>query len=263
MTGYIPPSRRGRCTDCGTEIRLSPTSSKHPRCGACWALARAAKPKPKPEYVEVGCRTCGVVFTQSHRSMVYCSPFCRPKKKNLTSAGANKYGHRHRAIRAAWADAVDTGLIACARCSQPIKAGSPWDLGHADDGVHYNGPEHQACNRGAPKRKAPATTHHLRWERQDCVDCGARCYGVRCRSCHLALLASKPKAEKAGIPPVTLLTNCPCCGVLHSRPAHCSDECAREWSRRVTRDRYRASHGLAWNHNEPTSKWSRSLKNAA
>jgi hypothetical protein len=48
---------------------------------------------------------------------------------------------------------VLAGLSECARCGEPIKPGSPWDLGHDDrDPRLHVGPEHAVCNRGAPMR---------------------------------------------------------------------------------------------------------------
>ena len=47
---------------------------------------------------------------------------------------------------------VAAGLVNCARCGELIEPGTPWDLGHADDGLDYNGPEHAYCNRSAPHR---------------------------------------------------------------------------------------------------------------
>jgi hypothetical protein len=48
---------------------------------------------------------------------------------------------------------VAAGLATCARCGKPIEAGEAWDLGHDDyDRTRYTGPEHAACNRGAPNR---------------------------------------------------------------------------------------------------------------
>ena len=63
------------------------------------------------------------------------------------------YGLGHRARRRMLAPFVASGLVVCARCGEPIEPGTPWDLGHNDyDRRVYNGPEHAACNRGAPNR---------------------------------------------------------------------------------------------------------------
>ena len=59
------------------------------------------------------------------------------------------YGHHHEQLRRALAPHVAAGGVACARCGELIEPGTPWDLGHSDDGLGYNGPEHAACNRGA------------------------------------------------------------------------------------------------------------------
>ena len=37
--------------------------------------------------------------------------------------------------------------VNCARCGEIIEPGTPWDLGHSDDGLDYNCPEHARCNR--------------------------------------------------------------------------------------------------------------------
>ena len=57
-------------------------------------------------------------------------------------------------IRKRLAPRVEAGLVNCARCGKRILIGEKWDLGHAPDGLHYNGPEHRRCNR--------ATEHHRR-----------------------------------------------------------------------------------------------------
>jgi hypothetical protein len=63
------------------------------------------------------------------------------------------YGVDHYARRRVLAPIVASGLVDCARCGEPIEPGTPWDLGHDDyDRTRYSGPEHAACNRGAPNR---------------------------------------------------------------------------------------------------------------
>ena len=61
---------------------------------------------------------------------------------------SRRYGHAHQQIRARLAPIVATGTARCARCSEFIRAGEPWDLGHDDlDVTRYAGPEHRGCNR--------------------------------------------------------------------------------------------------------------------
>lgn len=58
-----------------------------------------------------------------------------------------RYGQAHRRLRAQWTPAVRTGHVRCWRCGHRILPRQPWDLGHADDGHTYRGPEHTDCNR--------------------------------------------------------------------------------------------------------------------
>lgn len=68
-----------------------------------------------------------------------------------------KYGHHHRELRRVMAERVEAGGVRCARCGQPIEPGTPWDLGHADDGQGYRGAEHRECNRATYGRERPGT----------------------------------------------------------------------------------------------------------
>ena len=64
-----------------------------------------------------------------------------------------RYGVRHKLTRQLLAPFVASGLARCVRCQLPIVPGEPWDLGHDDRNPRaHAGPEHRACNRGAPNR---------------------------------------------------------------------------------------------------------------
>jgi len=74
----------------------------------------------------------------------------RGRRLSTTKRG---YGMGHQARRRVMAPLVASGLATCTRCGEPIEPGTPWDLGHDDyDRTKYSGPEHAACNRGAPSR---------------------------------------------------------------------------------------------------------------
>jgi hypothetical protein len=66
-----------------------------------------------------------------------------------------RYGHRHRRLRAQLRELVESGHASCARCGKPIRPGEAWDLGHIDgnDPTAYAGPEHARCNRATAKRE--------------------------------------------------------------------------------------------------------------
>jgi hypothetical protein len=44
----------------------------------------------------------------------------------------DKYGARHKALRAGWARKVAGGGVLCSRCGWLIVPDEPWDLGHDD-----------------------------------------------------------------------------------------------------------------------------------
>lgn len=72
-------------------------------------------------------------------------------------------GQAWKRARAAWAPAVASGAVRCARCRHWIKPGEPWQLGHPDDmpaavAAHYGAerdviaacrPEHRTCGQRA------------------------------------------------------------------------------------------------------------------
>lgn len=67
------------------------------------------------------------------------------------------YGAEHQRKREQWKPAVEAGGVNCAYepCSEQIRPGTPWDLGHDDeDRSKYTGPEHRACNRRHKAKRA-------------------------------------------------------------------------------------------------------------
>ena len=62
--------------------------------------------------------------------------------------------------------------------------------------------------------------------------------------------------RKSYTKPLVVLHSCPVCSTFVAPGRlHCSEACMTEWNRRLSRDRYRKSAGLNWNHHEPSSKW--------
>ncbi|MGW6121493.1 AAA family ATPase [Nocardia sp. NPDC055165] len=94
--------------------------------------------------------------TQTGRS----EPRVQKRRKTTTERG---YGQDHRKRREALAPIVQSGKATCWRCTEAIKPGEPWDLGHDDhDRTRYRGPEHVHCNRAAGGRaggRASASAH--------------------------------------------------------------------------------------------------------
>lgn len=64
------------------------------------------------------------------------------------------YGVRHQRLREHWAPLVASGRVTCWRCGEKIPPRAEWHLGHDDhDRTKYRGPEHSACNLGAPRQR--------------------------------------------------------------------------------------------------------------
>jgi hypothetical protein len=67
---------------------------------------------------------------------------------------AELYGMAHRRKRAEWQARIDGGeKVYCARCGNPIVAGSRWQLGHNHIAGGYLGPEHARCNLADRNRR--------------------------------------------------------------------------------------------------------------
>lgn len=101
---------------------------------------------------------------------------------------ARTYSWQHRKKREALEPVMATTGAACARCKRWIQPGEPWDLGHVDGQPHrHQGPEHRACNRGAPSkrravenaRRAGATGGERRWSRHWFGGFDSRCPSCR------------------------------------------------------------------------------------
>lgn len=87
------------------------------------------------------------------------------------------YGTAHKNLRKSYEKLVASGEALCWRCLENglpedqarIDPTDDWDLGHDDhDRTKYRGPEHVACNRGAPSRAkagvtGPAFDHSRTW----------------------------------------------------------------------------------------------------
>lgn len=82
-----------------------------------------------------------------------------PSSGNTTQRG---YGRAHQALRAKWEPKVETGVVDCARCGEPIAPDAEWHLGHTDDRTGYQGPEHARCNTQAGGRNGAAVTNAKR-----------------------------------------------------------------------------------------------------
>jgi hypothetical protein len=81
---------------------------------------------------------------------------------SLGTTGSRGYGLSHKAERARWEPQVDSGLVRCARCTEPIEPGRPWDLGHNDERTAWTGPEHRTCNRRAGGSNGALVTNAMR-----------------------------------------------------------------------------------------------------
>ena len=133
-------------------------------CGEC----RKARPKFRRRRQRTfglrNCNRCRREYLATAAHQRYCSDYCRHRvRARLTTA---RYANPvHRGRRKSLEAVVASGRVRCARgaaCERAelvdgyyvggfIEPGERWDLGHAD-GESAGGPEHAACNRGAPSR---------------------------------------------------------------------------------------------------------------
>jgi hypothetical protein len=151
--GYIRPSVRGACSECGKTVQVTRSSAPpdRRRCRDCQHA------RPKPRYVPLAwgpqvlpCPTCGVKFTQHRAGQKYCRPECRPSRHVVkANTGERGYDAQHRKWRRRALAALDPGAP-CPRCGEPMWPDSqPLDLDHTDDRRGYLGLSHASCNRSA------------------------------------------------------------------------------------------------------------------
>ena len=83
-----------------------------------------------------------------------CDEHRRAKDRERGTSSERGYDAAHQAERRLWVGLVATGNVKCWRCHEHISSDEPWDLGHDDeDRGKWRGPEHQRCNRAAPRTK--------------------------------------------------------------------------------------------------------------
>jgi hypothetical protein len=149
------------CRRCSRMFR--PSHGNQRNCGRCRARGRP----PVLGRVSFGlrrCDCCGATFEAFADHARFCGPWCqrraRARKDRVLYANP-----AHRGARRRWAPAVASGQVRCARgeaCRRAevvdgerlgglILPTERWHLGHVDE-ESSGGPEHVACNTGAPMR---------------------------------------------------------------------------------------------------------------
>lgn len=134
--------------DPGRDIVLARIDNDRP-----WQLRKVAEDWYQPQ----------AKATMPERTQPQASPLTRARTRPRTTAEKG-YGARHQRMRKRYEATIAQGQGVCWRCQLPIKAEEPWDLGHDDhDRTQYRGPEHVACNRGAPHRKDAGVDNSRAW----------------------------------------------------------------------------------------------------
>ena len=149
------------CSRCS--LGFYPYHGNQTLCGSCRAGRRAAgRSWQKKSFGLRHCDRCWREYEAIAENQRYCS-WCRRLARQHSDA---KYARpEHRGLRRRLSPVVSSGLVRCARgaaCKRRemvdgqfvggfIRPGERWHLGHAD-GESVGGPEHVACNTGAPSR---------------------------------------------------------------------------------------------------------------
>jgi hypothetical protein len=155
MDGYRP------CKRCGQVFRAMHGNRR--LCGTCRSGGTRFAYGRQSFGVRV-CRHCGREFVAHAAHQRFCSGG-HERAANAAKARVLYANPVHRRRRQILAPLVATGTVRCARrsgCRRSewvdgelvgglILPGEPWHLGHPD-GESVGGPEHRACNVGAPSR---------------------------------------------------------------------------------------------------------------
>jgi hypothetical protein len=167
------------CEGCGRDY--SPRSGKQRFCAlGCPGRGKPSRPRgrvPSLRQSSVPERVCarpgcGKRFLPRGGHHRFCSELCRELVRRPLER--ETYAGQKRE-RARWASIVAGGGVRCARGAACrfaegelggfLHRGEPWQLGHPD-GESVGGPEHVACNAGAPSRlaaKRKTTTGFTQW----------------------------------------------------------------------------------------------------
>ena len=237
------------CSDCGKWIRYadSPSDAKASRCHPC----RRIRPTVPTEHT---CVQCGQRFHRKQPQLC-CSRECAAKrqtvradcdwgvqrgKREASAPGLTKNGRDK--LRTKWKQQQKP----CAYCGAPadtIDHVMPLVRG----GTNYEGNLLPACRRCNSSKSGKTI---IEWR-----------HGVSLGKVREAPdWMGKPKVHRVRkaaekIKPPRRLVPCAICQEQTIRTKYCSDKCCAEGLRRITRDRYRAKHGIAYDFTQPTSKW--------
>jgi hypothetical protein len=93
------------------------------------------------------CLDCGALSPNTR-----CPTHTRAKSRARGTTTARGYGHQHQQ-RKAQDEATTLPTDPCPKCGLPLGP-PPWDQGHTDDRLDYQGPTHPACNRDTARRRS-------------------------------------------------------------------------------------------------------------
>jgi hypothetical protein len=173
--GYVSPSNRGTCADCGGPMMRGTKSlpQGEARCHPCRRARpaantlRARRPPVRP--VVTHCRRCDAPIPNPSRARRYCTAECFRRARNARGSGGVRpsatqrgYGVEHQELRMATVEAA-VGT-ACVLCGEVMDDPARMHLDHTEDRSGYRGFAHDDCNVRDGARRGGAATRARRLE---------------------------------------------------------------------------------------------------